>query len=190
MATTKKKTTTTKTTSASKTKTAAKATVKKSAPVKKTTTSGAKAATKKTPIHKNVTEFDQTKIRITIIVMGVLLALAYYLPVGEILGETQNGRSIMDLIFKGEFDGILGYVLAIIAPLGLSEIAAILLVVRSDKFMAIMSVMINVISVTIMGAFAGSLGQLEIGWYVMFCIIVVELVYSIGLFVSFPSKRR
>ena len=171
MATTKK-TTTKKATAAKKT------TAVKKAPVKKTVKAPAKR-TNKITVNTNTS----VGVRVFTIFLGILCALAFNMPVGVINGEVLSGSGLLELCLNPETaTGMITFILAIILPVGLFEISTILLVVKSDKLMSILAVMIDGIALAFFLIFMGVLGAVSIGWLVILFSLIVGIIFEIALF--------
>ena len=177
MATTKK-TTTKKTTAAKKTTAVKKAPVKKEvkAPVKKTT-----PAKKTNRIYFNTN--TSVGVRVFAIFLGILCAIAFNMPVGVINGEVLSGSGLLELCLNPETaTGMITFILAIILPVGLFEISTILLIVKSDKLMSILAVMIDGIALAFFLIFMDVLGAVSIGWLVILFSLIVGMIFEIALF--------
>ena len=174
MATTKKATT-------KKATAAKKTTAVKKAPVKKTV----KAPAKTTKTTRRITVNTNTSIgvRVFTIFLGILCALAFNMPVGVINGEVLSGSGLLELCLNPETaTGMITFILAIILPVGLFEISTILLIVKSDKLMSILAVMIDGIALAFLLIFMDTLGAISIGWLVILFSLIVGIIFEIALF--------
>ena len=170
MATTKKATT--------KKTTASKTTSVKKAPAKKTTKAPAKT-TNKITVNTNTS----VGVRVFTIFLGILCAIAFNMPVGVINGEVLSGTGLLELCLNPETaTGMITFILAIILPVGLFEISTILLIVKSDKLMSILAVMIDGIALSFFLIFMGVLGAVSIGWLVILFSLIVGIIFKIALF--------
>lgn len=176
---TKKATTTKKTTAAKSTKAAPK----KTAPKKTATVKTTKAAPKKSQ-RISVDTNTSVGVRVFIVALGILAAIAFQLTIGKYNGEAVTGAKILELGLDPETaSGMFKEIMAIIAPVGLFEISTILLIVRSDKFMSFMAVMIDAIALVLLLVFQSVFSPVAIGWLLVLFSIVVGIIFEITSYI-------
>ena len=176
MATTKK-TTTKKATAAKKT------TAVKKTPVKKTVKAPAKKSTSTRSNRIVVNTNTSVGVRVFTIFLGILCALAFNMPIGVINGEVLSGSGLLELCLNpSTATGMITFILGVILPVGLFEISTILLIVKSDKLMSILAVMIDGIALAFLLIFMDALGAISIGWLVILFSLIVGIIFEIALF--------
>lgn len=174
---------TTKKSATKKTTTAKKTTAVKKAPVKKTVKAPAKKSTSTRSNRIVVNTNTNVGVRVFTIFLGILCAIAFNMPVGIINGEVLSGSGLLELCLSPETaTGMINFILAIILPVGLFEISTILLVVKSDKLMSILAVMIDAIALAFFLIFMDVLAAISIGWLLILFSLIVGIIFEIALF--------
>ena len=169
-----------------------KNTAPKKTAVKKTVTK--KVSTKKEEKSASTKELNYTSLRAILVVLCAAAAIAFCLPFGDLLYcENLSGVGIISEIFDSMWDAEIGVYPAfyeIIIPAILVIVSTLMLLVKCDKLTSFISIMFSGVSVILYLAGFSIIEGHMVGWQLSFACAIIVLIFSIILFVTFPSKKK
>lgn len=180
---------------------------------KKTTKSTTKAATKKTTAKKTtkttaaksrydsqtytLREVTNSSLRALLILIAAVAVCSFFVvPYGTLVdgAEAYGGWYVITQAIQSNYEGALitKYVLTNVIPVVLLFISAAMLLIRTDKFTAFMSIMVTGIAAVLffVGYATKVLVATDLGWELSLLFIIVELLFSIALYVASPSYKK
>ena len=182
------------------TKKTTKSTTKKAATkkttAKKTTTKTAAAKSRYDSQTYTLREVTNSSLRALLIFVAVVAVCSFFIvPYGALAEgeELQGGWYIIThAIEANQTELITKYVLTNVIPILLLFVSAAMLLIRTDKFTSFMSIMVTGIAAALfcVGFAMDIIVTKGMGWELTLLFIIIELLFSIALYVASPSYKK
>ena len=179
------------------TKKSTKSTAKKSTATKKSTAKKTTAAKSRYDSQTfTLREVTNSSLRALLIGIAIIALGSFFIaPYGTLVSgeKVVTGWELVSQAIKASTEGLMTkYCITNVIPVILLVVSAVMLLIRTDKFTAFMSIMISGIAGALFAV--GYVLKLPLsittGWELILLFIIIELLFSIALYVSSPSLKK